>query len=410
MSAKTSASRRDFIKGASLAGLAPLALGASKMPTLTVKQPFSSGSGGGHQDINEASRRPPLLDPDNVPLNPTSSVVINNAGINFGQFRIAGDNNPNLFVLDSATDCIGIGTSTPAYPLDVVMNLAQTSGEFIAFHSYVQLNPAGASTARGRPILAEIETSATNTQNINAILIGNQTRFFHRGSGTISEARGLNMVSRNVGSGTISIAQGAQFLVQNDSTGTITNCYAQYNNIGNVGTGTIGTAMCFFGDNAVNNGTIVTSYGLYLAKLRGQTNYGIYIMSQDLGTTANYAIYSEGGASVLKAGSPSVVPLTIQGATSQTANLQEWRSASGALMAWLSATGLLDVQGISIQSYTATVGSPPTKAQLDSIFGSPATLGSGFIGMVDSGGAQTDVYLCVTTPANWFYIKLNKAL
>lgn len=48
----------------------------------------------------------------------SSETVINNPGDNI-DFRVEGDTNANLFVVDASADKVGIGTATPAYTLDV---------------------------------------------------------------------------------------------------------------------------------------------------------------------------------------------------------------------------------------------------------------------------------------------------
>lgn len=52
----------------------------------------------------------------------------------------------------------------------------------------------------------------------------------------------------------------------------------------------------------------------------------------------------------------------------------------------------------------------PTDAQLDTAFGTPATLGRGFIGTIDDASGETNFYLCVTTDNSWFWVKMTKAL
>lgn len=59
---------------------------------------------------------------------------------------------------------------------------------------------------------------------------------------------------------------------------------------------------------------------------------------------------------------------------------------------------------------TDNVSSPPTDAQLDSAFGTPATVGEGFIGLIDDNNAETDVWLCVAIGSSWFYEQLTKAV
>ncbi|MCD6572749.1 MAG: hypothetical protein J7K95_01475, partial [Thermoplasmata archaeon] len=47
-----------------------------------------------------------------------SEVVVNDPGRNV-DFRVESDNNPNMLFVDASTDRVGIGTSAPAYTLDV---------------------------------------------------------------------------------------------------------------------------------------------------------------------------------------------------------------------------------------------------------------------------------------------------
>jgi len=53
------------------------------------------------------------------------------------------------------------------------------------------------------------------------------------------------------------------------------------------------------------------------------------------------------------------------------------------------------------------VSDPPGDTELDTAFGEPTALGAGFIGILDDGGAGTDVYICFTTGVDnqWFYVK-----
>ena len=51
-------------------------------------------------------------------LNTTGQVVFNDAGADV-DFRVEGDNNANLLVVDASTDRIGIKTAAPAYTLDI---------------------------------------------------------------------------------------------------------------------------------------------------------------------------------------------------------------------------------------------------------------------------------------------------
>lgn len=53
---------------------------------------------------------------------------------------------------------------------------------------------------------------------------------------------------------------------------------------------------------------------------------------------------------------------------------------------------------------TSDVTNPPTDAELDSAFGTPAAVGSGFVGIVDDNGAHTQIYLAVSDGTAWHTI------
>lgn len=59
--------------------------------------------------------------------------------------------------------------------------------------------------------------------------------------------------------------------------------------------------------------------------------------------------------------------------------------------------------------YSAANVTTPTDAELDSAFGTPATVGAGFIGVVDDAGAGTNEYLCWSDGTNWFFATGTKA-
>lgn len=50
---------------------------------------------------------------------------------------------------------------------------------------------------------------------------------------------------------------------------------------------------------------------------------------------------------------------------------------------------------------TANTSNPPTDAQLDTAFGQPADLGSGFMAIVNDAGLGTNVYLVMVVGAQW---------
>lgn len=58
---------------------------------------------------------------------------------------------------------------------------------------------------------------------------------------------------------------------------------------------------------------------------------------------------------------------------------------------------------------TANTANPPTDAELDSAFGAPATLGTGFVGILNDNNGGTAEYLCWADGTNWFYATGTKA-
>ena len=80
-------------------------------------------------------------------------------------------------------------------------------------------------------------------------------------------------------------------------------------------------------------------------------------------------------------------------------------------LAYLNEDAILDasVGSIRVRVVDDNVSSPPTDAELDTAFGAPADLGSGYIGIVDDAGAENAVYLCVVVGASWWFESLTKA-
>ncbi len=68
-------------------------------------------------------------------------------------------------------------------------------------------------------------------------------------------------------------------------------------------------------------------------------------------------------------------------------------------------------QGIGIiPTSSADVSNPPTDAELDSAFGTPATVGNGFTALLDDAGGDTNVYAVYSNGTSWFYTTLTKAV
>ena len=55
------------------------------------------------------------------------------------------------------------------------------------------------------------------------------------------------------------------------------------------------------------------------------------------------------GSTVAILGSASYIPLTVKGAASQTANLQEWQNSAGTVLASINASGQLELNGKDVE-------------------------------------------------------------
>lgn len=72
--------------------------------------------------------------------------------------------------------------------------------------------------------------------------------------------------------------------------------------------------------------------------------------------------------------------------------------------------GELERQETGLRVDTTAVSNPPTAAQLNAIFGTPAALYESFTAIVDSGGTGTNVWLVSVVSGSWYYIQFTQAL
>jgi hypothetical protein len=63
----------------------------------------------------------------------------------------------------------------------------------------------------------------------------------------------------------------------------------------------------------------------------------------------------------------------------------------------------------TIQSTDDVNDTTPTAAELTAAFGAPATVGSGFIGVVKDNDADTNCFVVVSNGTSFFYLKFTKA-
>ena len=68
-----------------------------------------------------------------------------------------------------------------------------------------------------------------------------------------------------------------------------------------------------------------------------------------------------------------------------------------------------DLPAATVTVSTADVSNPPTDAELDAALGDPATVGAGYIRLLDDNDADTHVYLVASNGTSWWYAALTKA-
>jgi len=65
---------------------------------------------------------------------------------------------------------------------------------------------------------------------------------------------------------------------------------------------------------------------------------------------------------------------------------------------------------LELQVSSADTANPPTDAELDAAFGTPANTGTGFLALLDDAGGDANVYLVATNGTSWWYATLTKAV
>lgn len=91
-----------------------------------------------------------------------------------------------------------------------------------------------------------------------------------------------------------------------------------------------------------------------------------------------------------------------------------WESAyfsDGTRQVWLAGglTGVNTNSNIKQAMHTDDVSDPPTDAELDGIYGTPATVGAGFHSAIDDDGAGAKVWRVWSDGTNWWYSEMTKA-
>ena len=188
---------------------------------------------------------------------------------------------------------VGIGTTAPTSPLQVVYDPTATSGIFTSGFIQSTINPSANSSATYTGLKTDTTTKSGNTRSFSGPLFGSLFAVDHYGSGSLASAYGL------------------EGEVSNRSTGTVSNAYALWLQLQNTGKGAITNGYGLRIGAPVNSGggTVTNFYGIYVEK------------PSALGSA--YSIYSAGGTSYF-AGAVGIgtsipgSPLTVNGVIQST--------------------------------------------------------------------------------------------
>jgi hypothetical protein len=197
---------------------------------------------------------------------------------------------------------VGIGTTAPAYSLDVAGTFHTFSTNTITSGTtYINLidntfNPASAPAAGTRPIGfgSVIRTAgASNLSGMNTVQAADMVAT-HETTATLNQLTALTNYAANNSTGTVSngygttnyyvqgaggttgAAFGANGAVQNTSTGNMTTAVGLSSGVVNSGAGTITTAKSLEASVTRSAGTITNGYGFYIGNIQATNKWSVY--------------------------------------------------------------------------------------------------------------------------------------
>ena len=121
--------------------------------------------------------------------------------------NVAQADGTDFVTFDTTNGRVGFGT-TPSYTIHKAATISPASGPMYGELFTLTAAPAANTSAAhiGYRMSVETDTSSFDYTNVNAGLIGFAPRVFFNGTGTATESRGANVVTRNSGTGTITLA------------------------------------------------------------------------------------------------------------------------------------------------------------------------------------------------------------
>jgi hypothetical protein len=186
--------------------------------------------------------------------------------------------------------------------------------------------------------------------------------------------------------------------------GASTTEQARLNYLGYWGVGTSGPARRLHAFHSDTSTAVIT----YLARLQHNIDAGS-TAANNIGSGLEYSVEDAGGGNNV-AGASAVI-LTDASAGAEDGAFV-WRLMSGgaahAEKARLTDAGIFNAStGVRVGYAIANVSSPPTDAEVDAIWGAPATVGDAFLGIINDNDADTDIWIVTAAGAVWAATQLT---
>ncbi len=217
-----------------------------------------------------------------------------------------GTSSPLLYI-DSNTGNIGIGTTSPQYPLDLSYTSTGTSGSNKGINISAINNPSSASSQNSYAIFTTNDYQSNFSTNSGVFIMGGYLSARNDNAAYLENLVGMWGKAENLSSGSIDDSTGVVGQSRNSGSGTMTNSYGVNGATRNNSTGTITNAIGVYGDiiNANAGGTITNAYNIKASTPFSNAGtidnlYGVYISSQNPtggGTILNkWALYQAGAS------------------------------------------------------------------------------------------------------------------
>ena len=278
----------------------------------------------------------------------TSGNVLYNSG--FGGIRMLSQGQTRLFVKDTGN--IGINTTSPGYTLDVNGDFRSnnlTSGNIkvnnINTSSITYGNALGTNMILTNSSITNLNTNNLSSININGTNITSGT-IINTNLSSLNNTLSNLIVTNNVTCGNILISNSTQNSITIDCKNSITNpgriIFKGSNGTGDFNVSGDGgdTQWLGGGNRSLQMGSF---HELYLRGGRASTSNITQITGN--GSTRNTVIVNENNS----------IGLTVQSATGQTSDLQQWTGSTGGVLLSVNSLGDIYSRGYLVSNYSQYV-------------------------------------------------------